>query len=483
MQILLDGTRATYGQFLRVRDLPTYRIVGSVADFPDEYAQAVCGAIPKPQTSRYVPECKMLFDYQKAIAERAVAKRKYALFADCGLGKSLIEFEFLRHASATAPTKGALLITPAMVVPQMQDEYRRFYGEDLPRVSASELPQWLSSCRGIAVTNWDALRGTLSGKNLAAIAADESSMLKSHYGAWAQTLVDLGRGVAFKLCATGTPAPNDRIEFANHAVFLDQARTVNEFLAKYFVNKGQTQERWILKPHALRPFYRGLSHWSIFLSNPATYGWKDNTSPLPPIKTHIDHIELTDAQRAETQETTGTLFVTGVGGIGERAKLARIAKKADGAKPEWIRRKVSEHADESIIIWCKYNDEQSTLEKLLPEAVSIKGETPIDERVAMLAEFKAGQRKVLISKPKVLGFGLNLQVCTRQIFSTCQDSYEEFYQAVKRSNRIGSTKPLNVHLPVTEIEAPMMENVLRKAARVESDTREQEAMFKEIACA
>jgi hypothetical protein len=370
-----------------------------------------------------------------------------------------------------------------MVVPQMQDEYRRFYGEDLPRVSASDLPQWLSSGSGVAVTNWDALRGTLNGKNLVAIAADESSMLKSHYGAWAQVLIDMGRETAFKLCATGTPAPNDRIEFANHAVFLDQARTVNEFLAKYFVNKGQTQERWILKPHALRPFYRGLSHWSIFLSNPATYGWKDNTSPLPPIKTHIDHIELTDAQRAETQETTGTLFVTGVGGIGERAKLARIAKKADGAKPEWIRRKVSEHADESIIIWCKYNDEQSTLEKLLPEAVSIKGETPIDERVAMLAEFKAGQRKVLISKPKVLGFGLNLQVCTRQIFSTCQDSYEEFYQAVKRSNRIGSTKPLNVHLPVTEIEAPMMENVLRKAARVESDTREQEAMFKEFACA
>ena len=101
------------------------------------------------------------------------------------------------------------------------------------------------------------------------------------------------------------------------------------------------------------------------------------------------------------------------------------------------------------------------------------------ERQRLVDEFKAGRIKVLITKPKILGFGLNLQICTRQVFSGLQDSYEEYYQAVKRSNRVGSTRPLNVHIPVTDIERPMIENVLRKARRVEADTREQEAMFRE----
>ncbi len=140
---------------------------------------------------------------------------------------------------------------------------------------------------------------------------------------------------------------------------------------------------------------------------------------------------------------------------------------------------VREWPTESTIIWCRYNDEQRAIEKVLPEAASIDGNTPLEERQRIVDDFKAGRVRVLITKPKILGFGLNLQVCTRQVFSGLQDSYEEYYQAVKRSNRVGSWRPLNVHVPVTEIERPMVENVLRKARRVEADTREQEAMFRE----
>ena len=120
------------------------------------------------------------------------------------------------------------------------------------------------------------------------------------------------------------------------------------------------------------------------------------------------------------------------------------------------------------------------MEQTFPEAVSISGDTPMEKRRQGIEAFKSGAVKVLISKPKVLGFGLNLQVCTRQIFSGLKDSYEEFYQAVKRSNRIGSTKPLNVHIPVTELEVPFVDNVLRKANRVEQDTTEQESLFREM---
>lgn len=308
-----------------------------------------------------------------------------------------------------------------------------------------------------------------------------SSMLKSHYGAWGLRLIDLGRGLKWKLCLTGTPAPNDRIEYANHSIFLDHKKTTNEFLARYFVNRGETQNRWEIKPHALRPFYRDLSHWCIFLSNPATYGWKDNCETIPPIKVHIDHIDLTTEQRSASQKLTGTMFVNNMGGIGERGKLSQLAKGKGGVatnKPEFIRNMVDSWPDESTIIWCHYNDEQESMERVFPDAVSISGDTPHEKRLQGVEDFKAGRKRVLISKPRILGFGLNLQIATRQVFSGLQDSYEEFHQAVKRSNRVGSTRPLNVHIPVTELEEPMIANVLRKADRVQKDTEEQEAIFK-----
>jgi len=303
-------------------------------------------------------------------------------------------------------------------------------------------------------------------------------MLKSHYGKWGQVCLRLGAGVEWKLALTGTPAPNDRIEFANHAVFLDAFPNVNSFLARFFVNRGQTSERWELKPHALEPFYKALSHWSIFLNDPSTYGWKDNVQSIPPIHVNIEEVEMSDQQARSVQELTGQLFVTNLGGITTRAKLSRMAKCESSGKPKYIAELVREFGRESTIIWCRYNDEQQAILQLLPEAASIDGNTPHEERQKIIDSFKAGKIRVLITKPKILGFGLNLQICTRQVFSGLQDSYEEYYQAVKRSNRIGSSRPLMVHIPVTDIERPMIENVLRKASRVELDTKKQEEMFR-----
>lgn len=178
-------------------------------------------------------------------------------------------------------------------------------------------------------------------------------------------------------------------------------------------------------------------------------------------------------------------MVKSAGGIGQRGKLSQIAKgkwKGESIptnKPAFIRSLVESWPNESTLIWCHYNAEQRLMEREFPEAHSISGDTPQDDRQSMVDDFKAGRTKVLISKPKILGFGLNLQVATRQIFSGLQDSYEEFYQAVKRSNRIGSTRPLNVHIPVTEVEEPMVGTVLSKAHRVQQDTEEQEQLFSE----
>lgn len=477
-----------YQLFLSVRKCPVYQFCGTAADVPDEYAKTLGKKTKATRKSAYKP-LPSLFDYQRDIAALAIQKRKYAIFADCGLGKTLMLLEFARQCVESTNGR-VLIVSPLMVVEQTVEEAVKWYGDEFPiqQIKAADLQSWLNSpnakARSIGVTNYEAIREDLQPGKLTGLVLDESSMLKSHYGAWGTRLIELGRGLHWKLCATGTPAPNDRIEYANHAVFLDRAKTVNEFLATYFINRGETQNRWELKPHALKPFYRSLADWSIFLTNPATYGWKDNVGTTPPIRIHIEHVELTAAQRKAAQSVTGSLITNNVGGIGQRGKLSQIAKGKDGIdtlKPQFIRELVNGWIDaESTLVWCNYNPEQDSMSDTFPEFASIDGSTKIEVRRQAINAFKAGELRGIITKPKVMGFGLNLQICTRQVFSGLKDSYEEFYQAVKRSNRIGSSRELNVHIPVTELEVPFVDNVLRKAKRVEQDTREQEELFKEI---
>lgn len=478
-----------YDRFLAIKALPRYRIAGGFAYVPAEYAARIGLAGRKGRSMPYVPHGG-LFDYQRDIAALAIRKQKFAIFADCGLGKTLMLLEFARHAAeCIADGKAVLIVSPLMVVAQTVAECRKFYGNawqhPIEVVPASGLKAWLKSGSSrIGITNYDALTDDLEAGRLAGLVLDESSMLKSHYGKWGHACIELGKGLDLKLALTGTPAPNDRIEYANHAVFLDKYPTVNSFLARFFVNRGETQERWELKPHALEPFYRSLSDWCIFLTNPATYGWRDNCDSIPPINVHIHDVALTTQQREMLMDNTSSMFVAAAGGITSRQKLGQIAKGAykgvavETLKPAFIRELIESWPDESTIIWCIYNDEQDRIAAEFPDAANVDGSTPINDRLRLIDDFKAGRRRVLISKPKVLGFGLNLQIATRQVFSGLQDSYESYYQAVKRSNRYGSTKPLNVHIPITEVERPMIETVLRKAKRVQQDSEQQEIIFK-----
>lgn len=477
-----------YASFLRVKELPTYDFEGRTAVFPDEYAERLGGRRSQSVATEYDPH-PACFDYQRDIVRLALEKRSFSIFADCGLGKTLMLLEYARHVRSRIGKRQLLIVSPLMVIPQTIAEAEHWYGGDmsLEQVSASELQSWLRGGTGIGITNYDAMSQELDRGRLAALILDESSMLKSHYGKWGRRCLELGAGLEWKLCCTATPAPNDRIEYANHAVFMDAFPSVNAFLARFFVNRGQTGERWELKQHALTPFYRALSHWCIFLANPAVYGWKDNSKPLPSVETHFHHVGLTEQQRGMLATRTDSMFYDTPGGITKRATLAQIAKghykgeRLDAEKPEAIRSLCAEWPTESTIIWCLYNAEQDRLAEVLPEAASIKGDTPNDERQRIIADFKAGRRRVIISKSKILGFGLNLQRCTRMVFSSLQDSYESYYQAIKRANRYGAEHPLHVHIPYTDPEYPMIQNVLRKAANIDADTRAQEELFHEFA--
>ncbi len=480
---------ADYRAFLRVRQLPSYRFRGSFAEFPPQYAEYVTGR-KRDRGTAYVPLAlpPFLFDYQNAITRLALLKKAFAVFADCGLGKTLILLEWLRQVrEIIGRNRAALTVCPSMVISQTLAEAAKWYGDDLPvqRIRAADLPRFCAEGRGLGITNFEALSGDsiTNADALAALGIDESSMLKSHYGKWGGELIRLGRGCEFKLALTGTPAPNDRIEYANHAVFVGAHPTVNSFLARYFINRGETENRWEIKPHAIKPFYRDLSAWSIFLSDPSVYGWKP-LPPIPPIHVTIHDVPLTEAQKRIVHETTGELIVTNLGGIADRAKLASVAKgywrgeTIETNKVGFMQDLVASWPDESTLTWCLYNREQEMVSQAL-RAATIAGDTPEDERMRIIDGFKAGRIRNVTTKPRILGYGLNLQIATRQLFSSLQDSYESYYQAVKRSNRIGSRFPLNVHIPVTEIERPMVDNVLRKARRVEQDTREQEELFRE----
>lgn len=491
MKLILDPTSIdSYRQFLAIKKLPAFSIRGRVATVPDEYAAHITGR--KKRAKQFdvdIPD--WMFDYQRDITTLAIRRRKFAVFADCGLGKTAILLCYARHVfREIGRKKRVLIITPPMVVRQMIGEAARFFPETkFEIVRAAGLQEWLDSpgdCIGI--TNYEALKNETTQGCLGALILDEASILKSHYGKYGQVCINIGKGIEWKLTLTGTPAPNDRIEYANQAVFLDRFPTINSFLAKFFINRGETSERWVLKNHALKPFYRSLSDWSIFLTDPSVYGWKDNCGTLPPINVHIHDVPLTADQEQWVRDYTGNLVATRAGGIKTRGAYGQVSKghwkgkSFDSNKPEFVRQLVSEWQDtESTLVWCLYDNEQSRLHQLIG-GESLDGSTPVDKRIESVERFKQCESRVLISKPQILGFGLNLQIATRQVFSGLQDSYEKYYQCVKRSNRIGSTKPLNVHIPVTELEVPMVETVLRKAGRVEQDTKEQELLFKEASC-
>jgi len=494
MQTYLDVNKLDdYRKFIAIKQLPAYRIKGRSAWYPDEYVEQINGSPCDTQrmTHEWEPP-EWMFDYQRDITKLAVKKRKFAVLADCGLGKSQILLEFAYRALQMMKRRGVLIVSPLNVVTQTLSEYNKFFpdrSQHLPidRIPSSELPSWLQSCGGrIGITNYEAMKQGVDRGQLGGMILDESSMLKSHYGKWSQACIEIGAGLEWKLCCTGTPAPNDRIEYANHAVFLDHYPTVNSFLATFFVNRGQSDNRWELKPHALKPFYKALSHWCIFLTDPSTYGWQDNTENIPPIHVHIHSVPMTNEQKTIVQAKTGELFANRLGGIAHRGSMGQIGKgfykgKAIATlKPDFIKRLIDSWSDkESTIVWCLYNAEQEHLASVLPDSCSITGSTPYEDRMRLIHSFQAGEIKTLISKPRILGFGLNLQIATRQVFSGLQDSWESYYQAVKRSNRYGSTRPLNVHIPVTDVEEPMVQNVLRKAHRIQQDTEVQEKLFKE----
>ena len=471
----------SYDRFLKAKLSPFYEVNDRIVKIKEQQ-------ITLDELKNVEKNESHLFDYQKFILNLAIKKQKYAIWADCGLGKTAIFLAWIRRLVTILEDKKIIIISPLMVIKQTLDEEKKFYEDCLiTDIHKQKIEEWLNSDSKIGITNIDKFYKEYDFKNkILAVVLDESSILKNADGKTRNCLIESFKGVPFKLCCSATPAPNDREEYANHATFLDYVRSNNEFYSRFFVNKDNG---WIIKPHGYESFYKFLAEWSVYLRNPEKYDFSNNISSLPKPDYHIKNIEWTEEQKKYLKQKNLLGEVSDAldkkiyylklskGFINKDGKLNYI----DTNKTREIINILEKHKGEKIVVWVIYNEEERILLKALKElkynVTSISGKTKEEDRVKIIEEFRDNDCDILISKTTLLGFGLNMPFATVHIYSGMTDSYEQFYQSIKRSYRYGAKESLQVYIPITNAEKKILDNVLRKKDEFEHDSNKQEQFF------
>jgi superfamily II DNA or RNA helicase len=386
----------------------------------------------------------ILFPFQRDLVRWAVRKGRAALWADTGLGKTFMQVEWARLVGGRA-----LILAPLAVAQQSIREAARL------GVEVTYARHQGEATEGITITNYERLdRFTPSAFN--AVVLDESSILKSFSGVTKRALVKGFADTPYRLCCTATPAPNDIEELCNHADFLGVMKP-SEMRSTFFIadSRGEFM-RYRLKRHARTAFYRWLASWAMAVKKPSDLGYPDDGYILPPLEEFVDEV-------ASEWRPDGKLFALDLAGVVERS-AARKATMAD--RIEMAASLIRNEPEESWLVWCGLNDEGRGLAKLIPGSVVVEGSDDPDDKASRLLDFADGTTRVLITKPSIAGFGLNFQRCARVIFLGLGDSFEAYYQAVRRVWRFGQTRPVHVHIVVSEIERTVVyENVLRKQAQ------------------
>lgn len=402
-----------------------------------------CGIEPGPINP-------ILFDWQADIVRWALRRGRAALFEDCGLGKSFQQVEWLRQMTDIR----GLILAPLSVAQQTIQEAARLGVEirfvDEPVESS-----------GLFVTNYQKLRkfaDAIKGGWVDSIVLDESSILKSLDGKTRGLLLDLAPHVPHRLCCTATPAPNDLTELANHAEFLG-AMSRAEMLATFFVHDSERSgaDGWRLKGHAKEDFWRWVAQWAVYLRRPSDLGYEDGGFQLPALDIRSEMVMADFVP-------DGQLFAGLTGGVQGRIK-ARRATLADR-----VRRaaEIINATGEQWIVWHALNAEGSELAAMLgPDCALIEGSTPDDRKVEMELKWRAGVTKALITKGSIFGWGLNWQHCHNVLYLGLGDSFEQWYQSVRRCWRFGQERPVNVVIVTSDAESEIVDNVQRKERQAE----------------
>lgn len=383
---------------------------------------------------------KKMFPFQKFITKRALRAGKYAIFADCGLGKTLMQLEWANQVNKFTG-QPVLILAPLAVSGQTIKEGKKF-GIPVCRYDGSNAK--------IQITNYEQLEN-INTTIFSGIVLDESSILKNFEGATKRLILDLFKDTPYKLACTATPSPNDPMELGNHSEFLD-VMSRNEMLAMYFVHDGGETAKWRLKGHAVKLFYQFIGTWAIMLNDPRDIGFEMKGYDLPKLNL-IEHKIITP------KRDNGSLFNdTAISATNFNSEL-RLTKTERLNKVVEI---VNSKPDESFIIWIKQNEEGDLLKKLLPDAIEVRGSDTNEWKEKHLLGFGDNEFRLLISKTKIASFGMNYQNCHNQIFASLDFSFEGLYQSIRRSYRFGQKEEVNIYLITTDTMSNVKQSIDNK---------------------
>lgn len=381
--------------------------------------------------------------FQHAIVSWAVRRGRAAIFADTGLGKTIMQLSWANEIQSH--TGGKVLILAPLAVSEQTIEEGSKFGIDVRRVPhGQDIPS-----SGVWITNYERM-DAIDFSDLHGLVLDESSILKSHDGKTRQNIISSAQGIPYRLSCTATPSPNDFEELGNQCEFLG-VMTRTEMLATYFVNDTGDTGTWRLKGWGASKFWEWMGTWAVVVRNPCDIGFDGNEYLLPPLE-YIEHI-------VETEHIGDELFARPAQTLQERRKAQRDSLEV---RCKALADVVNADKSEPWLIWCHLNDEADLLAELIDGAVNVQGSDSPESKSKNLLGFAHGTVRVLISKPKIAGFGMNWQHCARMAFVGLDDSFEKFYQAVRRCYRFGQKRNVQIHLFTSENEGQILANLKRK---------------------
>lgn len=403
-----------------------------------------------------------LFPWQAEIVSWALKLGRAAILADCGTGKTAMQLEWAKHIPGRV-----LILAPLAVAQQtVQTEAPKFGIEATYARNQSDADKG----ERITVANYEMLEHFDPAK-FNGIVLDESSILKAFMGKTKRAILSAFKGTPYKLACTATPAPNDHMELGNHAEFLGVMQS-NEMLAKYFINDPAHVGHYRLKGHAETSFWRWMASWAVMVRRPSDLGYSDDGFTLPPLNRQWHVVDTLSA-------ADGYLFALPAASLSERIsarrnsvgeRVAKAIELANGNAEQWI-------------VWCALNDESEALAKGINGAVEVRGSDTIEKKTQSLLDFVGGKLRVLVSKPSICGFGMNLQNCHNMVFVGLSDSWEQYYQAVRREWRFGQKETVNLHIVTASTEGAVVQNVLRKeedAVRMAENLAREMSEFSQV---
>jgi len=379
----------------------------------------------------------LLFPFQKDITSWGIKKGKAAIWAGCGLGKTFMQLAWAKQVSAHT-NQPVLILAPLAVSKQTKEEGKKI-----------DIAVSLDTTRGdIRISNYEQLHN-IDCSGFSGIVLDESSILKNFAGKFKNKIIESFYNTPYKLCCSATPSPNDFTEIGNHAEFLNICSR-SEMLATYFVHDSGSTQKWRLKGHAEQEFFKWLSTWAVMIEKPSDIGYDDNGFILPKLNI-TQHI-------VKSKSDDGFLFPELAKTLSERRK----ARKESLIERCELAASLSNKSNDPWLYWCDLNYESSTLNSLVENSVEVKGADKNELKEKRMLGFSSGAYQKLTTKPKIAQFGMNWQHCNNMVFVGLSDSFEAYYQAVRRCWRFGQKKPVNVHIVISEKEGNVLANIQEK---------------------